>query len=351
MMHLSPRSLERQLIFRLAVVNLLALGAGFAWLIVKSYRIAHGLSHDGLADVFAAEFLEEAGWTFPFFAIGMIGLVAFTVRTSLRSVAVASRQAAAIAPGRTDVRLDEAGLPTEIQPFVLAVNDALDRLAQGFEAQRRFTADAAHELRTPLAILTAGLETLPETAEVLALRADAERMGRLVEQLLRVARLDALPSPRLASLDLNELAVDLVGHMAPWAHGEGCMISFDAAAGPVMVVANAEMLEGALRNLIENAVRHSPRGGEVTVQVTTGGKVAVIDQGPGVPTEYRSRLFDRFWRAPGSTGNGAGLGLAIVATVMAAHGGTIEVTDTPGGGATFRLGIRPGCSVQSLGRP
>lgn len=334
-------SLERQLIIRLAAVNLLALGAGFAWLVVKSYRIAHGLNHDGLADLFAAEFLEEAGWTFPFFVIGMIALVAFTVRDSLRSVAAASRQAAAIAPGRSDVRLEAAGLPTEIQPFVKAVNGALDRLAQGFEAQRRFTADAAHELRTPLAILTAGLDTLPETREVLALRGDAARMSRLVDQLLRVARLDALPSATLEILDLNEVAADLVARMAPWVYGEGCMIAFEGADAPVMISGNADMLEGALRNLIENAVGYSPAGAEVTIQVGHDRKIVVIDHGPGIPIAQRDRLYDRFWRAPGATGKGAGLGLAIVAAVMSAHDGTVEVVDTPGGGATFglRLGL------------
>ncbi|WP_084455836.1 sensor histidine kinase [Novosphingobium rosa] len=333
----SVGSLERQLILRLAGVNLLALGTGFAWLIVKSYRIAHGLNHDGLADLFAAEFLEEAGWTFPFFVIGMIALVVFTVRSSLSSVAAASRQAVAIAPGQTDVRLEDEGLPTEIKPFVLAVNGALDRLAHGFEAQRRFTADAAHELRTPLAILTAGLEALPDTREVVALRADAARMGRLVDQLLRVARLDAMPAPALDKLDLNELAADLVARMAPWVHGEGCMLAFESTGAPVMIEGNADMLEGALRNLIENAVGHSPTGSEVTVRVGRDAEIAVIDHGPGVPLEQRDRLFDRFWRAPDAMGNGAGLGLAIVAAVVSVHGGTAEVVDTPGGGATFGL--------------
>lgn len=340
-MRLRPAgSLEARLIARLAAVNLLALAAGFAGLVLKSYRIAHGLSDEGEADVFVGEFLKEAGWAFPLFALGSIALVVVTVRTSLRPVAIASRQAAAIEPGRSDVRLVTDGLPSEVLPFVSAVNAALDRLEQGFEAQRRFTADAAHELRTPLAILTAGLDALPGDAQVAALRADAARMGRLVEQLLRVARLDTLPSARLVRLDLVDLAGGMVAQMAPWAHAQGVAIGFEAARDPVWILGEADLLAGALRNLVENAVWHSPQGDEVVVCVAPEGALAVIDHGPGIAPDHRDRLFDRFWRAPGSREGGVGLGLAIVAAVAQAHGGTVQAGDTPGGGASFRLALK-----------
>ena len=333
-------SLEARLIWRLALINVLALLAGFVGLVIKSYRIARGLSDEGQADVFVGEFLKEAGWAFPLFAIAVIALVVVTVRASLRPVARASEQAAVIAPGAGENRLETKGLPTEIVPFVVAVNGALDRLEQGFEAQRRFTADAAHELRTPLTILTAGLDALTATSEVIALRSDAARMGRLVDQLLRVARLDAQLPASLTQLDLTSVVSDVVGQLAPWAHAEARTLGLEAPDAPIIIRGDADLLGSALRNLIENAVRHAPTGSEVVVRVDRSGAVSVIDHGPGVPSEHRNRLFDRFWRAPGTTLPGAGLGLAIVASVAAAHEAVVVVEDTPGGGATFVLAIR-----------
>lgn len=177
MMRRWTTSLEGRLIVRLITVTLATSALGFAGLVLKSYRIAQGLSDEGEADIFVGEFLKEVGWAFPLFALIFIAIVVVTVRSSLQPVAESSRQAARIAPGRTDVRLDPVGVPDEILPFVAAVNAALDRLDQGYEAQRRFTADAAHELRTPLAILIAGLDSLPDSAEVDLLRSDAARMA------------------------------------------------------------------------------------------------------------------------------------------------------------------------------
>ncbi|HZU64359.1 MAG TPA: HAMP domain-containing sensor histidine kinase [Novosphingobium sp.] len=333
-------SLEGRLILRLVAACLAASVAGFAGLVIKSWRIARGLSDEGAADIFVGEFLKEAGWAFPLFALLIITLVVATVRSALRPLAAAAQQAAAIAPARADRRLPAAGLPGEILPFVGAVNAALERLEQGFEAQRRFTADAAHELRTPLAILIAGLEALPEGAPVAALRADAARMGRLVDQLLRVARLDALPAPVLVRQDLAAGAAGLVAAMAPWAHGQGRSLAFEAPAGPAWVQADADSLASALRNLIENAVFHAPRGGEVLVRVE-GACVRVIDRGAGVAAGASERLFDRFWRAADTGRHGAGLGLAIVAGVAQAHGGRACHEETPGGGATFVLQLVP----------
>jgi signal transduction histidine kinase len=276
-------SLEGRLIVRLVAISFLASLAGFAGLVIKSWRIARGLSDEGAADIFVGEFLKEVGWAFPLFALLFIGIVVFTVRSALRPLHKTSRQVAAIAPGHADMRLGTADLPDELVPFVAAVNAALERLEQGFDAQRRFTADAAHELRTPLAILVAGLEALPDGASVATLRVDAARMSRLVEQLLRVARLDALPTPILRRHDLSALVADLVATMAPWAHQQGCRLAFEAPEEPVWVQAEADSLVSALRNLIENAVFHSPKGAQVLVRVGQDGMVSVIDHGLALP--------------------------------------------------------------------
>ncbi len=318
-------SLEGKLILRLATIHFLALLVGFFALANKRYRFVHGLS-----DV-------SAVWAFPLFALAVLCVVIFTVRASLQPLVAASRQAAAIVPGSAGMRLDAKDAPAEIIPFIHAVNDALERLDLAFQSQRRFTADAAHELRTPLAILTAGIEALPSGEEVTKLREDAERMGRLVSQLLRVARLEMQPLPETKEIDLRDLAASVVGHMAPWAYQQGREVALDEPAGPVWIAGDEDALSGALRNLIENAVYHAPAGTEVLVSVSADACVRVIDHGAGIPEKQCQQVFERFWRGPGTRRQGAGLGLAIVAAVANAHHATVEIESTPGGGATFVL--------------
>ncbi|MDE2486836.1 MAG: HAMP domain-containing histidine kinase [Alphaproteobacteria bacterium] len=334
-------SLERRLVGRLVWISTLATALGFAGLLLKSYRMAAGLSDEGQADVFVAEFLKEAAWTFPLFVAGVITLVVLTVRSSLQPLRDCSRQAERIGPDAPGLRLGLTGLPSEVASLVSATNLALDRLEQGFDAQRQFTALAAHELRTPLAILTAGLESLPPSAEVRALRADAARMGRLVEQLLRMARLDALPHARKEPFDLSAWTADVVAQLGPWAVAEGRRLAYEGPGAPVPVLADADGLEAALRNLIENAIHHSPSGSEVLVRVDAKRGLQVIDRGPGVSPGIRPLVCQRFWRGPGRRGPGAGLGLAIVDEVARAHGAALEIADTDGGGATFVLRLPP----------
>ncbi len=330
-------SLEGRLVVRLAALSIVAMLVGFAGLVIKAYRLAHGLSDEGEADVFVGEFLKEAAWSFPLFAAVVLATVIVTVRTSLGPLKQASDRAKAIDPVSTGVRLDTAAVPTELTPLVAAINDALDRLERGFEAQRRFTADAAHELRTPLAILTSGLEALPESEDVRRLRQDVTRMTRLIEQLLRVARLDALPLDASQPVDLGMVVAEVIGQLAPWAVGLRRTIGFEPPLAPIVIMGDADALAGAVRNLVENAVYHTPGGTEVLVAVAAPAQVRVTDQGAGVPEGDREAVFSRFWRAPGQEQPGAGLGLAIVAQVAKAHGGGVSIEGAPGSGATFVL--------------
>lgn len=336
-----PRSLEGRLVLRLGVVLGATLIGGFFTAVVAAYRTAAELSDEAQADRFVAEFVRDAGWVFPIFAAVVVAVAVWTIRSSLKPVRAVSEKAKAIAPGSIAVRLPHEGLPLELLPLVAGVNEALDRLEKGFETQRQFTANAAHELRTPLSILTAGLESLPRSEEVERLREDAERMNRLVSQLLRVARLDAQPMDLSQTVDLGTVAGRVVEHLAPWAARAGRSLAFEPAGTRVPVQGDADALGDAIRNLVENAIAHCPAGEEVTVRVDPAGSVSVLDCGPGVPPEHRDKVFERFWRSRErrGSGQGAGLGLSIVAEIARAHGGRVAVTDAPQRGACFILSV------------
>ena len=162
-------------------------------------------------------------------------------------------------------------------------------------------------------------------------------MNRLVEQLLCVARLDSVALDVSSSVDLHELAEEVVGSMAHLALSACRTIALSGADHPVLVTGNAAAIADALRNLIENALAHTAPGTEVVVEVDPEGTISVQDSGPGIPAEDRPHIFERFWRGNGVRGSGAGLGLAIVMEIVKAHGASVTVNDRLPRGARFDL--------------
>ncbi|HRX71315.1 MAG TPA: ATP-binding protein [Candidatus Competibacteraceae bacterium] len=245
-------------------------------------------------------------------------------------------------------------LPAELTPLASALNGLLARLTQTLDAQRQFIADAAHELRTPLtavrlqAEMAQRITTDEERAEALdTLRAGLTRASHLVEQLLAMARLDATSTTgRLESLDLLALAKQGVADYAAIADDRDLDLGL-LPSDAVMVAGEPGELHTLLGNLIDNALRYTPTGGRVDVQVRRVGREAVLsvtDTGPGIPVKERERVFDRFYRGPHTAAPGSGLGLAIVKRIASRHQARIDLREGESGAglqATVCLPIAP----------
>lgn len=271
--------------------------------------------------------------------LATLAVAAITIRRTLKPVSRLSIQAGAITPRTTGLRLDEVRVPTEVLPLVQAFNAVLARLDEGFALQRRFTANAAHQLRTPLAILRARLDGLAPRPEVALLKRDCDRIARVVSQLLSIARLEAHQIDLGETVELGALAAGIIADMAPLAVAGGRSLALDRPAKPVYVRGNSAALRDALANLIDNALRHGPVGQPVEVTLRPDASIAVADRGPGIAPGDRARLFEPFWRGRDPLGSGSGLGLAIVQEIALAHGGRAAASNRVGGGAEFLIAL------------
>ncbi len=260
--------------------------------------------------------------------IVLMGPVAFVgmrvIRQAFRPLEEAASAIEAARGHERGFRIDTSQMPAEALPFTDAVNDLLGRLDEAATRQEAFAADVAHELRTPLAVLSLELDRL-DHADAMRLKKDIAAMRRLIDQLMLLAQIDAATAAQLAPepVSLTDLAGEVVSYLAPAVIAEGKTISLDAAEGSPIIAARREAIGAALRNLIENAVRATPAGGAIKVRVGPGAVIAVSDEGPGLSPERLRDLVRRHSRADHASKDGAGLGLAIVDRIMTAHGGKL----------------------------
>lgn len=295
----------------------------FAIVVAHTFEQRDALVHD-----FALRLLLPLAIGLPLIAVALWLAVA-------RSLGPLDRLASEVR-GREPERLGPvhgARAPVEVAPLVDALNHLFLRLERSFSNERRFTGDAAHELRNPLAALRTQAEVALTTADdqrrqhaLEQVVVGAERATRLVEQLLTLARLDATQAKFKAHVDLGRVCREAAEAMRDVAEARRIDVAV-SSIGAGYIRGDAEMLYTLVRNLLENALRHTPEGGEVRLAVApVGGRVllTVEDSGPGVPPGLRERIFDRLFRDPDAQSGASGLGLSIARRVAELHGGTIE---------------------------
>lgn len=215
--------------------------------------------------------------------------------------------------------LSDQDIPAELTPFVHAINRLIERVNCLLAQQRRFVADAAHELRSPLTAISVQVQNVKNADSLAAMRERViplqdgiERARRLTEQLLNLAKSQA-DAPDPTTVDVIALARELIAEFVPLAAAKGIDLGF-ADVTPLQVLATPELLRQVLRNALENAMNYTPGGGQVSLRIFADGTddvIEVIDDGPGIPVAERDRVFDPFLRLPGSHGFGSGIGLAI----------------------------------------
>ncbi|WBY01649.1 ATP-binding protein [Ramlibacter tataouinensis] len=277
-------------------------------------------------------------------------LLALALRRGLAPLSAAAQDVAALSVEALHP-IELRGHPRELHPLVSAVNDLMVRLGSALSVQRHFVADAAHELRTPIAALRLQLQLLERAADagqrriaLAELGAGIDRAQHMVAQLLQLSRLGPeAPALQPGPVVLGELVREAVARFSARADAAGIDLGAEVAGAPV-VQGDAAQLASLLDNLVDNALRHTPQGGRVDVRTDAPqGRpcLEVCDTGHGIPIAERERVFDRFYRGAGQQGVGTGLGLAIVRAVADSHHADVALADAPGGGLCVRVRFPP----------
>lgn len=263
--------------------------------------------------------------------------IPWIIRREFLALSSIARAAETIDIDKRGYRLPDGDIPREVQPLVHAVNGALKRLDDGYERHKRFILDAAHELRTPVAILQTRVETLLDGPSRNRILADASRIAVLAEQLLDLQRLGGQKAP-LIPLDLVSLCRSVVADMAPLAISQGYELSFEPEEEPILALADDASLQRALMNIVQNAIEHGGNRGTITIKVAANRVIDICDEGSGIPEEDRELVFDAFHRLRPQD-RGTGLGLNLVQEIIRYHGGEINISDSSTGGACFRISL------------
>jgi signal transduction histidine kinase len=253
-----------------------------------------------------------------------------TLRVALEPVRAASEAAGRITPRTLDARLNEETPPAELRPLIQSFNQLLARLEQGYRAQQDFLASAAHELKTPLALVRAQIELQPDDERRTALLKDVDFIARQVQQLLLLAEVSESQSFRIGAIDPRPAIHEVFEFMTRVADRHGVFLTVRIADDVGRWEADRGALFILLKNLIENAIQHSPSGGIVALEATARG-FSIADQGPGVSADDMPRIFERFWRGTRRRHEGAGLGLTICKEIASAHGWALKA-ECPGVG-------------------
>jgi len=270
----------------------------------------------------------------------------------LSPIALMNQQTQRITAENLSAQLDVANPRDEVGRLALTINALLARLDAAFQEQQRFIADASHELRTPLAVLRGETEVAlqqeratPEYKESLALIKDeAERLSRIVENLFLLARqpIEAASMVR-DTVRLDALVADCARAAQVLATQKGLRLNISGELRAITVNGDDEMLKRMLLNLLDNAVKYTPSGGEVSIALGSQngeGRIVVTDNGIGIPAEDQPRIFDRFYRVDKTRSRalgGAGLGLSIARWIAEGHGGSLSVESAPGKGSAFTV--------------
>ena len=299
--------------------------------------LAGGVSTIGVSVAVIFLFYGLLGLTMVLIAIIALITIPWIVSRAFKGLSRVAEEAEGINIDRRGGRLAATDVPSEVQPLVHAVNDALARLDQGYEQHRRFILDAAHELRTPISILQTRIETLPSSKMQARLLADAARIAALAEQLLDLQRLDR-KEETFTTINLVAVCEYVAAELAPIAIASGYQLSLSSEDQMVLVKGSSGALERAVINLVQNAIDHGGQRGSINIEIARNGTIEVSDDGPGVPSAERDQIFEPFYRVHPRE-RGAGLGLNLVREVMRHHGGHVSVFESPTGGAVFQLVI------------
>lgn len=242
-------------------------------------------------------------------------------------------------------------VPQEVQQLVNGINDLMDRLSQSIEAMQRFTSNAAHQLRTPLAAIQTQTELALKTNEtdelhhrLEHLKQSTQQSTRLVNQLLSLAR--AMPDQMALlseTIDIVKTCREITAQLVPHALEKGMDLGFECETDKILILGHEGLLQEALKNLIENAIAYCPKETEITVKVFHENKIVTIevhDTGLGIPSELQDKIFERFNRGSRSDGNGCGLGLSIVKEIVERHSGHITLISEPQSGTTFCITLQ-----------